>query len=133
MPLRARAEHLDQLRLGERRALGGALDLDQAAGSRHHEIRVGLRIGILLIVEVEHGNAAARCRRRPRRRGRASGMTGSMLRPIIQAKQSCSATQAAGDRGGARAAVGLEDVAVDHDLLLAEANEVDDGAQASGR
>ena len=36
---------------------------------------------------------------------------------------------AAGDRRGARAAVGLDDVAVDGDLPLAERLEIDDGAQ----
>ncbi|MNC93180.1 hypothetical protein D3C83_97510 [compost metagenome] len=36
---------------------------------------------------------------------------------------------AAGDRRGARAAVGLDDVAVDGDLLLAERRQIDDGAQ----
>ena len=38
---------------------------------------------------------------------------------------------AAGDRGRAGAAVGLDDVAVDGDLALAERLEVDDGAQAA--
>ena len=35
----------------------------------------------------------------------------------------------AGDRGGAGAAVGLEHVAIDHDLLLAERGEIGDGAE----
>ncbi len=35
----------------------------------------------------------------------------------------------AGDRGGAGASIGLEHVAVDHDLLLAKRGEVGDGAQ----
>ena len=38
---------------------------------------------------------------------------------------------AAGDRGGARAAVGLDHVAVDGDLALAERLEIDHGAQAA--
>ena len=37
----------------------------------------------------------------------------------------------AGDRGGAGAAVGLDHVAIDGDLALAERLEVDDGAQAA--
>ena len=35
----------------------------------------------------------------------------------------------AGDGGGARAAIGLEHVAIDDDLLLAERGEVGDGAE----
>ena len=37
---------------------------------------------------------------------------------------------AAGDGGRARAAIGLDDIAIDLDLALAEAGEVGDGAQA---
>ena len=37
----------------------------------------------------------------------------------------------AGDRGGAGAAVGLDHVAIDGDLPLAERRQVDDGAQAA--
>ena len=36
---------------------------------------------------------------------------------------------AAGDRGGAGAAVGLDDVAIDRDLALAEADQIDHGAE----
>ena len=36
----------------------------------------------------------------------------------------------AGDRGGAGAAVGLDDIAVDGDLPLAERRQVEHGAQA---
>ena len=35
----------------------------------------------------------------------------------------------AGDRGSARAAIGLKHIAIDHDLLLAERGEVGDGAK----
>jgi hypothetical protein len=38
---------------------------------------------------------------------------------------------ATGDRGRARAAIGLDDVAVDGDLLFAERFEIDDGAQGA--
>ena len=37
----------------------------------------------------------------------------------------------AGDRGGSRAAVGLDDVAIDGDLPLAERREIDDGTQGA--
>ena len=37
--------------------LGGALDLDDAAGAGQHEIGVGLGVGILGVVEVEHRRA----------------------------------------------------------------------------
>ena len=40
-----------------------------------------------------------------------------------------SATQAPGDRGGAGAAIGLDHVAIDHDLALAEGMQIDYGTQ----
>ena len=49
-----------------------------------------------------------------------SGSALSMSRDFIQVTQSCSATQAPVMDGGARAAIGLDHVAIDRDLPLAE-------------
>src|SRR5689334_17822950 len=46
-----------ELGFGERRLLRGALHLDDAAVAGHDEIGVGLRFGILGIVEIEHRRA----------------------------------------------------------------------------
>ena len=50
-------------------------------------------------------------------------------RAIIHLKQSCSATQAPVNRSGAGAAVGLDDVAIHRDLLLADGVQVDHRAE----
>ena len=60
---RARERHQRQeLRLGERVALGRALDLDDAAALGQHEVGVRLRAAVLGVVEVEHGLAADQSR-----------------------------------------------------------------------
>ncbi len=46
------SQHLQQLLFGERRPFGGALHLDEAAGTGDHEIRVRLGNGILGVIEV---------------------------------------------------------------------------------
>ena len=58
-----------------------------------------------------------------------SGLAVIISRVRIQARQSCSATQAPVIDGGAGAAVGLDHVAVDGDLPLAERLQIDHGAQ----
>ena len=52
---------------------GRALHLDEAAAVVHHDVHVGLGLRILGVVEIEHRHAADRCRRKPRRPGRAAG------------------------------------------------------------
>ena len=76
-------------------------------------------LGILGIVEIDHRRALRRCRRRWRRRDLAAARPSACCGP--------SSTQAvvqrnpgAGDRRRARAAVGLDDVAIQRDLPLAE-------------
>ena len=51
-------QHPDELVLGERRALRRALDLDQPARAGDDKIRVGLGVGVLGVVEIDHGFAA---------------------------------------------------------------------------
>ena len=128
MPLRASASSAQKLRLAERRALGRALDLDDPARAGHHEIGVGAGLRILGIVEVEHRRALHD----------AAGDRGDVVDEHVLADHRAGAHPGervverhpgAGDRGGARAAVGLEHVAVDGDLALAERLQVDHGAQ----
>ena len=117
-----------QVRARERGALGGRLDLDEPAVAGHDHVGVDLRRGVLGIVQVEqrdavddparHGGDAAG----ERRAGEATVLhqlaDGELERDV-----------AAGDRGAAGAAVGLQDVAVDVDGALAERREVDHPAQ----
>ena len=112
----------------ERLALGRRLHLDEPAVARHDDVHVDLGASS---PRRSRGRAAARRRRcRPRR-----------LRPSpASARESPKRSSAraggdvgAGDRGAARAAVGLEDVAVEPDRPLAERLEVDDAREARGR
>ena len=52
-------------------------------------------------------------------------------RPCIHSKQSCKRDPGAGDRGRARAAIGLQHVAIERDLALAQRLQIGDGAQAA--
>jgi hypothetical protein len=119
-----------QLVAAEGVALGGALHLDERAAILHDDVHVGLRRGVLEVVEVEHRHAAADAdrhggdlavQRRSRERAAADQRVAGVGERDI----------AAGDRGGARAAVGLQHVAVEGDGALAERGEVDDRAQAA--
>ena len=116
--------------IGANSGLGERVRPRPSPGSRRcrpageHEIGVGLGGRILGIVEIEHrlaGDDAARDRRD--RIGRAAGA------PACPAATSavsawCKRDIAAGDRGGARAAIGLQHVAIDADLALAQRGEI---------
>ena len=56
----------------ERLALGRALDLDEAAVAGHDDVHVGLRGGVLRVVEVEDRAGRRRGRRSPRRSTRSA-------------------------------------------------------------
>src|SRR5271165_5967338 len=123
-------EHLAEQRVVERRTLGGCLDFDDPAGAGQHEVRVGLRLRILGVVQIEHrsaGNDAAGDRRdtvaqwQP---GQHSDLRQSLKRLV-------EGDIAAGHRGGAGTAIGLQYVAVDADLALAQQREIGDRAQAA--
>ena len=129
-PLRASASSAEELLLGERDLLRGALHLDDIARAGHDEIGVGVGLRILGIVEIEHRRAVADAAgdRRHVIAQRIGAQHFARLHPgdaIVQRDP------AAGDRGGAGAAVGLDHVAVDGDLPLAERRKIDDRAQAA--
>ena len=119
-----------ELVAAERVALGRALDLDEGGAVLHHHVHVGLGLRVLDVVEVEHRRAAADADRHGRhlpvqRRGgeraaRDERGAGVGERDI-----------AAGDRRGARAAVGLQHVAVERDGAFAERGHVHHRTQAA--
>ena len=92
-----------------------------AAAVVHDHVHVGLGLGVLLIVEVEHRHAADRCRPRPPPPGRAAGLRRSARRAHQLLAGVGERHEAAGDGGRARAAVGLQHVAVERDGALAQA------------
>ncbi len=108
--------------------LGGDLDLDDAARAREDEIGVGLGAAVLDIVEIEHGRAADDAAGHRRHR-LAQGQLGQSTRFDQLRQGAVQGDIGAGDRGGARAAVGLEHVAVEDHLALAQRVEPGDGAQ----
>src|SRR5579883_632086 len=123
-------QHLGEAALGEGHGLGGRLDLDDAAPSGQDKFRIGLCRRVLGIVEVEHGGALADSARDRRYRvqerygrKRAHGDELSQ-RPVKR-------HVAAGDRRGARTAIGLEHVAIDADLALTQRGEVGYRPQAA--
>jgi len=62
LPGARKPHHLAEEHVVERGALGGRLNFDDAAGAGQHEIRVGKRLRIFGVVEIEHrsaGNDAA--------------------------------------------------------------------------
>ena len=129
-PALGEIEHGLELVALQRHVLGGELHLDQAAGAGEHEIGVGLRGAVLGIVEIQphlavDDAAGDRGDRLAQRQGRQLGGIDQALEGLVQGDIG------AGDRRGARAAVGAQHVAVQHDLALAGRLQVRDGAQAA--
>ena len=119
---------LVELLLAEGLGLRRPLHLDDAAGAGHHEIRVRVGFGILGIVEIEHGLSAIE----PARHGGDVVAQHAGLHHVARLHPGDRVMQRdprAGDRGGARAAIGLQHVAIDDDLLLAERGKIGDGAE----
>ena len=130
MPFFASASRLQELLLGERDLLRGALHLDDPPGAGHHEIGVGVGFRILGVVEIEHRRAVADAAG-DRRHVVAQRIVAEHVARLHPGDAIVQRDPAAGDRGGAGAAVGLDHVAVDRDLPLAERLEIDDRAQAA--
>jgi hypothetical protein len=104
--------------------------LDDVAVGRQHEIAVRAGRAVLDVVEVQHrraivdaaadgGNLAA------------DRIGGDLAGGDRLVDRDAEGNPGAGDRGGAGAAVGLDDVAIERDLAFAEFLEIDDGAQAA--
>ena len=96
---------------------------------RPDAVHVGLGGGVLQVAEIEPRLAAddARAHRGNRPAQRVAAKHPGLAEPGDRERQR---DVTAGDRGGARSAVGDHDVAVDEDAPLAERLEVDRGAQA---
>ncbi len=58
MPLPRESQQFGELRIVERRRLGGGLHFHQASGTGHHDVHVDIRARIFLIAEVQHEFAA---------------------------------------------------------------------------
>lgn len=111
-------------------ALGGALDLDETAVAGADDVHVGLGADVLLVAEVEERGAVDDAD--------ADGGDGvgerlaAGLDDLLALGPDDGVGEGdvgAGDGGRTGAAVGLEDVAVQDDGVLAERLVVDDGAQ----
>ncbi len=122
------AQQAQQVFLVVARALGGRLGLGDLAAFEQHE--VGVRVGraVLEVVEVEHRGALVDAARDRGNLGndRILGDRAGLHQPVDRQPQR---HPRAGNGRGARAAVGLEHVAVEDDLPLAELFHVGHRAQ----
>src|SRR6516162_1951484 len=122
--------HLGEEAIVEWRPLGRRLDLDDPARAGQHEIGVSFGLRILGIVEVEHrrpgddpagdrgdGVAQRQLRQQPRRHQTLAGLVQRHI--------------AAGHRRRSGAAIGLQHIAIDADLALAEPGQIENRAQAA--
>src|SRR3990167_444570 len=121
-------EQFHELRFGKWLLLRRALDLDDSAVARQHEVGVGLGLGILWIVEVEHRRSLEQA---ARHRGHLAGdRVGRELAVPDQALEGeMQRYPGTGDAGGTGAAVRLQHVAVDIYLPLTHGGQIDHGAQ----
>ena len=115
---------------GEWLAFGGALHFDHAAVARHHHVHVGVAVRVLGIIEIKHRHAFKNADRDrgDRIADRRSGEQ-FFLQQITDCIVQCHI--GAGNAGGARAAVGLNDVAIDLDGAFAQRLHVDHRAQCA--
>jgi hypothetical protein len=112
-------EQLVEHRAAERGALGRSLELHVAALRRHHHVHVDVSGGVLRVGQVahrdatDHADADRRAEGGERVRLEVAGGDAAGER-VVQGEV------AARDCGGAGTAVGLQHVAVDHHLALAQ-------------
>ena len=113
--------------LRKRGALGRALDFDETARPGHHHVHVGVALGIFGVVQVEDRHALVHADRHGGDKilERHFGNRTARLEP---GERVVHGDEGARDRCRARAAVGLEHVAVDLDRALAQARKIDDRA-----
>src|SRR3954471_3992430 len=122
------AEQRVELGARERDALGGSLHFHEAAVAGHHHVHVALGAHVFGVLEVEH-----RCAVDHSHRDRGDGpQNGMLLERAVRNETAARVVQRdppAADRRGARAAIGLQDVAVDGELHLGHHAQVGGGAQ----
>src|SRR5439155_1611297 len=113
-------------RAAEGHLLGRALHLHELAAARHDDVHIHLGTRVLGVAEVEQRLALddADADRGDVVADRRRGLLPGDLRDRVGHRD-----EAAGDGGGARAAVRLDHVAVHPHRALAELRAVDDGAQ----
>src|SRR5712692_2173640 len=114
-------EQLVEERAREWIALRRRLHLDEAVVAGHHDVHVDLRRRVFYVVEVEQRDAFDDP---DRDRGYGAGQRLAEPEPLERAARR---DVRAGDRRAARAAVGLQHVAVQVDRALAQRLEVGDG------
>ncbi len=95
-------------------SFGGALNFDKPARLVHHDVHIGFSVAVFVVVEVEHRLARANPDRY--RRHRAVNRAFLQHRAFDQAVRGVvQSNKGTADCGGARTAVGLQHVTVDHD------------------
>src|SRR5690606_15717027 len=126
--LRGKVEQRIHLLAAKRVAFRGALDFDEAAAVVHHDIHVGVARGILGVIQIEYPHALPDADRDGRARTvyRVARQAPLALQPAHRIDER---DVRAGDRGGARAAVRLQHVAVERDRAFAECGAIDTRAQ----
>ena len=128
MPFGGEIQQLIELVASKRVTFGGALHFDEAAAVVHDDVHVGLGVGIFGVVEIQHRHA-----RPDADRHRSDLAVNRAFAQHAFANQRVDRVDqrdvAAGDRRRARAAVGLQHVAIERDGAFAERLQIDDGAQ----
>ena len=103
-------------------------NLDDAAIARHDEIHVGIGLGVFGVIEIEH-RLALKHAAGNRRDMILQWIARHHLARLHPGNAVIKCDPGPCDRGGSRAAVGLQHVAVDRDLPFAERDEIGDRAQ----
>ena len=107
--------------------LGSGLEFDKFAGTGHDDVHVDLGGGILFVAEIQQAFAIQD----------ADAGGGDIFANGVGAENAAfdesadgeaEGDEGAGDGGGARAAIGLQDVAIEDDGAFTERPEVDDAA-----
>src|SRR4051794_21993214 len=109
----------------ERDALGRRLHLDEAAVTGHDDIDVDVGVRVFRVVEIEQRLVVDDADRN------GGDRSGERLREPEVVERAARRDVRARDRGAARAAVGLQDVAVEVNGSFAERLEVDDAAEST--
>lgn len=131
----ARARQVEQgaeLVAVEGGVLGGSLDLDEAPVTGLDDVHVGLGAHVLLVGKIEAGDAVDDADADGAQRVGEHGPPGAGLDEAALGAPGDGVGQGdvgPGDRCGAGAAVGLKDVAIQRDGVLAQGADVDDAPQ----
>src|SRR5579862_2162772 len=113
--LGGKVQELIELVAAERMTLGGSLHLDEPAARIHHDVHVGLGVGILGVIEIEDRDSPIDADGN----GGDLSMQGTRIEHALSQQHIHRVRQrdeSAGDRRSARAAVRLEHVAVEREI-----------------